>query len=238
MPDIDIDAPGKTLMLMGNEAIARGALEAGIGFAASYPGTPSSEIIQFLSEEAKTLNLHVEWSTNEKVATEGAAAAAFSGLRSLATMKNAGLSVALDFLTHLSYTGLGDRGGAMVTVVCDDPNAHSSGDETDSRWLAKFASAPLLEASSVQEVREMVKWAFDLSEEFRCFVMVRGYTRLCHASSPIETGDLPTLQTEAMTDSSQSITPYLAWPKHAAVLENLEKVRQRKDLPVELDVGG
>jgi indolepyruvate ferredoxin oxidoreductase alpha subunit len=142
-------------------------------------------------------------------------------------MKNAGLSVALDFLTHLSYTGLGDRGGAMVTVVCDDPNAHSSGDETDSRWLAKFASAPLLEASSVQEVREMVKWAFDLSEAFKCFVMVRGYTRLCHASSPIRTGTLPKLQTRAMTDSSKSITPYLAWPKHAAVLENLEKVRQR-----------
>jgi indolepyruvate ferredoxin oxidoreductase alpha subunit len=196
-------------------------------FAAGYPGTPSSEIIQKLSEAAETLNLHVEWSTNEKVAAEGAAAAAFSGLRSLATMKNAGLSVALDFLTHLSYTGLGDRGGAMVTVVCDDPNAHSSGDETDSRWLSKFASAPLLEPSSVQEAKDMVKWAFELSEEFKCFVFLRGYTRLCHASSPIEKGDLPKLQREAMSDSSKSITPYLAWPKHAAVLENLEKVRQR-----------
>ena len=121
---------------MGNEAIARGALEAGVQFAAGYPGTPSSEIIQKLSEAAISLNLRVEWSTNEKAATEGGAAAAFSGLYSIATMKNAGLSVALDFLTHLSYTGLGDRGGAMVTVVCDDPNAHSSGDETDSRWLA------------------------------------------------------------------------------------------------------
>ncbi|NNG07938.1 MAG: indolepyruvate ferredoxin oxidoreductase, partial [Desulfobacteraceae bacterium] len=227
MSVVDQDLSTAKKFMMGNEAIARGALESGIHFAAGYPGTPSSEIIQFLSEEAKSLNLHVEWSTNEKVATEGAAAAAFSGLRSLVTMKNAGLSVALDFLTHLSYTGLGDRGGAMVTVVCDDPNAHSSGDETDSRWLAKFASAPLLEASSVQEVREMVKWAFDLSETFKCFVMVRGYTRLCHASSPIKTGNLPKLQTKAMTDSSKSITPYLAWPKHAAILENLEKVRQR-----------
>ncbi len=212
---------------MGNEAIARGALESGIQFAAGYPGTPSSEIIQKLSEAAETLNLHVEWSTNEKVAAEGAAAAAFSGLRSLATMKNAGLSVALDFLTHLSYTGLGDRGGAMVTVVCDDPNAHSSGDETDSRWLSKFASAPLLEPSSVQEAKDMVKWAFELSEEFKCFVFLRGYTRLCHASSPIKKGALPKLQRVAMSDSSKSITPYLAWPKHAAVLENLEKVRLR-----------
>jgi len=212
---------------MGNEAIARGALESGVQFASGYPGTPSSEIIQALSEAGKKLNLHVEWSTNEKVASEGAAAAAFSGLRSLATMKNAGLSVALDFLTHLSYTGLGDRGGAMVTVVCDDPNAHSSGDETDSRWLGKFASAPLLEPSSVQEAKEMVKWAFELSEEFKRFVMVRGYTRLCHASSPIKEDDLPKFQREAASDSSQSITPYLAWPKHASVLEDLERVRER-----------
>ena len=115
---------------------------------AGYPGTPSSEIIQTLSDAAKTMNIHAEWSTNEKVACEGAAAAAFAGLRSLSAMKNAGLSVALDFLTHLSYTGLGERGGAMVVVVCDDPNAHSSGDETDSRWLAPFASAPLVEAST------------------------------------------------------------------------------------------
>ncbi len=213
--------------LMGNEAIARGALESGIQYATGYPGTPSSEIIGRLSEAAKTLNTHVEWSTNEKVATEGAAAAAFAGLRSLAAMKNAGLSVALDFLTHLSYTGLGDRGGAMVTVVCDDPNAHSSGDETDSRWLAKFASAPLLEPASVQETINMMKWAFELSEEFRCFVFYRGCTRLCHASSTVQMGDLPQFEREAESDSSKSITPYLAWPKHAAVLENLEKIRER-----------
>jgi indolepyruvate ferredoxin oxidoreductase alpha subunit len=212
---------------MGNGAIARGALESEVQFAAGYPGTPSSEIIQELSQAAENLNIHVEWSTNEKVATEGVAAAAFSGLRSLATMKNAGLSVALDFLTHLSYTGLGDRGGAMVTVVCDDPNAHSSGDETDSRWLAKFASAPLLEPTSVQEARDMTKWAFELSEEFKCFVIFRGYTRLCHASSIIKTGDLPGFQKEAISDSSKSLTPYLAWPKHATVLEKLENIRQR-----------
>jgi indolepyruvate ferredoxin oxidoreductase alpha subunit len=212
---------------MGNEALARGALEAGIQYAAGYPGTPSSEIIQELSHAAKKLNLHVEWSTNEKVAAEGAAAAAFSGLRSLAAMKNAGLSVALDFLTHLSYTGIGNRGGAMVTVVCDDPNAHSSGDETDSRWLAKFASVPLLEPTSVQEMRDMLKASFEVSEEFQCVVLFRGYTRLCHASSTIEIGDLPPFQREAVPDSSKSITPYLACLKHAALLENLEKIQQR-----------
>lgn len=212
---------------MGNEAIARGILESGVQYASGYPGTPSSEIIQNLSKAAKNLNLHVEWSTNEKVATEGAAAAAFSGLRSVVTMKNAGLSVALDFLTHLSYTGLGNRGGSMVIVVCDDPNAHSSGDETDSRWLAKFTSAPLLEPTSVQEIIDMIKWAFELSEEFKCLVIFRGYTRLCHSSSIIKTGNLPKLQREAISDSSMTITPYLALPKHAAFLEKLEKVRQR-----------
>lgn len=227
MPSVEQYLPRTKHLLMGNEAIARGALEAGVQFAAGYPGTPSSEIIQSLSQAAKALNLHVEWSTNEKVATEGAAAAAFAGLRSIAAMKNAGLNVALDFLTHLSYTGLGDRGGAMVIAVCDDPDAHSSGDETDSRWQAKFASAPLLEPSSVQEASDMIKWAFEVSEEFKCFVIFRGYTRLCHASSTIQMGDLPGSQREAMSDSSKSITPYLARPKHAAVLENLEKVRQR-----------
>ena len=227
MPSIEQYLPGTKHLLMGNDAIARGALEAGAHFAAGYPGTPSSEIIQTLSQAAKALNLHVEWSTNEKAAVEGAAAAAFAGLRSLTAMKNAGLSVALDFLTHLSYTGLGDRGGAMVTVVCDDPNAHSSGDETDSRWLGKFASAPVLEPSSVQEAKDMVKWAFELSKEFHCFVFLRGYTRLCHASSTIEMDDLPGSSGEAKSDTSKTISPYLAWPKHAAVLENLEKIRGR-----------
>jgi len=139
MPTIDEYKPGANHFLMGNEAISRGALEAGVHFASAYPGTPSSEIIQRLSGAAGAMNLHVEWSTNEKVAAEGAAAAAFAGLRSLVAMKNAGLSVALDYLTHLAYTGLGEGKGAMVTAVCDDPDAHSSGDETDSRWLAKFA---------------------------------------------------------------------------------------------------
>ncbi|MCF8128741.1 MAG: indolepyruvate ferredoxin oxidoreductase, partial [Deltaproteobacteria bacterium] len=145
MPTIDEYKPGASHFLMGNEAISRGALEAGVHVATAYPGTPSSEIIQRLSGAAGALNLHVEWSTNEKVAAEGAAAAAFAGLRSLVAMKNAGLSVALDYLTHLAYTGLGDGEGAMVTAVCDDPDAHSSGDETDSRWLAKFGCTPLME---------------------------------------------------------------------------------------------
>jgi indolepyruvate ferredoxin oxidoreductase alpha subunit len=227
MAAIDQYDPDTVHFLMGNEAIARGALEAGVQFAAGYPGTPSSEIIQRLSEAAKRHNIHIEWSTNEKAATEGVAAAAFAGLRALSTMKNAGLSVALDFLTHLSYTGIGDRGGAMVTVVCDDPEGHSSGDETDSRWLARFASMPLLEPSTVQEARDMIEWGFELSEEFKCNFMFRGYTRLSHASSTVRMGALPSFDREARSDISRSITPYLAKVKHAALLDKLAKIGER-----------
>jgi indolepyruvate ferredoxin oxidoreductase, alpha subunit len=211
---------------LGNEAIVRGALEAGINYAAGYPGTPSSEIIENLAKYAKDLNLYVEWSTNEKVATEGAAAAAISGLCSLASMKNAGLSVALDFLTHLSLTGIGDENGSMLVVVCDDPDAHSSGDETDSRWLAKFAYAPLLEPSSVQEAREVIRTAYDISERFKCYVMVRSYTRLSHASSIVEMGDEVKPSTrKAHSNAQVCLTPYLAKPRHEAVLKKLAEIQ-------------
>jgi indolepyruvate ferredoxin oxidoreductase, alpha subunit len=212
--------------LLGNESIVQGALEAGVNFASGYPGTPSSEIVENLAKYAKELNLYVEWSTNEKVAAEGAAAAAFSGLRSMVAMKNAGLSVALDFLTHLSLTGLGDQEGAMLAAVCDDPDAHSSGDETDSRWLAKFAYAPLMEPSSVQEAREIIKAAYDLSERHKCYVMVRSYTRLSHGSSVVELGELAKSDRKASSDTESCITPYLAKPKHEQILGKLARIKK------------
>ncbi len=177
--------------LLGNEALVRGALEAGVNFAAAYPGTPSSEIIERLARQARDRGMHVEWSTNQKVACEGAGAAAVAGLTSLSALKNAGLAVALDFLTHLSLTGLGDGQGSMVVVVCDDPEAHSSGDETDTRWQARFAYAPMLEPTSVPEAREMIRYCFDLSRRHGCFVFLRSYTRLSHASSILEFGSTP-----------------------------------------------
>jgi indolepyruvate ferredoxin oxidoreductase alpha subunit len=216
-----------TSFLLGNEAIARAALEAGVRFVSGYPGTPSSEIIRAIVPYAEKYNIHVEWSVNEKVACEGAAAAAFAGLSSLAAMKNAGLSVALDFLTHLSMTGLGANNGSMVVVVCDDPDGHSSGDETDSRWLARFSYVPLLEPSSIPEAKQMIQWAFDLSAEFDCHVMVRSYTRLSHASTMIELGEITQKAVEAQTDSNVSISPYLARPTHAAVLKRLDRIREQ-----------
>ena len=216
------------IFLLGNEALVRGALEAEVNFASAYPGTPSSEIIERLSRVAGERRLHVEWSTNEKVACEGAAAAAVSGLNSLSAMKNAGVAVALDLLTHLSLTGLGDQKGSMVVVVCDDPDAHSSGDETDSRWQARFAYAPMLEPTSVQEAREMMRYCFELSRQHSCYVFLRSYTRLSHGSSIVELGPLPPApKAQAHLDPSAVINPYLGKTHHIMALERLAKIKEQ-----------
>ena len=157
-------------LLMGNEAIVRGALEAGINVATGYPGTPSSEIIERFSGVAKERNLYVEWSTNEKVAAEVAAAASFAGLRSMCVMKQNGVNVASDFLLHLASSGT--RGG-MLLVSCDDPGALSSVNEGESRLFARLLEIPLLEPGDFQEAKDIVPWAFDLSEEIRNIVMIR-----------------------------------------------------------------
>src|SRR5512142_3221129 len=165
---------GDELLLMGNEAIARGALEAGVNVAAGYPGTPSSEIIENLSRVAKDRNLYVEWSTNEKVSLEVAAAASFANLRALCAMKQNGVNVASDFLLHLA--GSGTR-GALVLVSCDDPGALSSANEGESRHFARMVEIPLLEPGDFQEAKDMTKWAFELSEEIQNLVLVRSVTR-------------------------------------------------------------
>ncbi len=187
-------SPGEPLLLQGNEAIARGALEAGVKVAAGYPGTPSSEIIENLARVSKECDLYVEWSVNEKVALEVAAAASFSELRSLATMKQVGVNVAADFLLHLAQYGV--RGG-MVLVSCEDPGALSSTNEGDSRQYARMMEFPLLEPGDFQEAKEITKWAFDLSEEIRNVVMVRSVTRMSHASGRVVLGELPVSSSSA-----------------------------------------
>ena len=175
-------------LVMGNEAIARGALEAGVNVAAGYPGTPSSEIIETLAKVSKDQNLYVEWSTNEKVSMEVAAAASFAELRSICVLKQNGLNVASDFLLHLA--GSGTRGG-MVVLPCDDPGAISSINEGDTRHFARLIEFPLLEPGDFQETKDMTKWAFELSEEIGNIVMVRSVTRLSHGSGNIIFGELP-----------------------------------------------
>jgi indolepyruvate ferredoxin oxidoreductase, alpha subunit len=182
-------SPANTeVLFMGNEAIARGALEAGVSVAAGYPGTPSSEIIESLAAIAKERNLYVEWSTNEKVSLEVAAAASFAGLRTMCVMKQNGVNVASDFLLHL--TASGTRGG-MVLVTCEDPGALSSVNEGESRYFARMMEIPLLEPSNFQEAKDLTKWAFELSEEIRNVVVIRSVTRMSHASGNVICGKLP-----------------------------------------------
>jgi indolepyruvate ferredoxin oxidoreductase alpha subunit len=185
---------GLRVLLMGNEAIARGALEAGVNVAAGYPGTPSSEIIENLSRVAKERNLYVEWSTNEKISLEVAAAASFAKLRAICPMKQNGVNVASDFLLHLS--GSGTRGG-LVLVSCDDPGALSSANEGESRHFARMVEIPLLEPGDFQEAKDMTKWAFELSEKIKNVVMVRSVTRMSHASGNVWFGGLPDKDTKA-----------------------------------------
>ncbi len=178
---------GKEFLLMGNQAIARGALEAGVSVAAGYPGTPSSEIIENLAAVAPDADLYVEWSVNEKVSLEVAAAGSFAGLRSLCVMKQNGVNVASDFLLHLVLSGT--RGG-MVLIPCDDPGAISSVNEGESRYFARLMEIPLLEPGDFQEAKDMTKWAFELSEEISNVVMLRSVTRLSHASGNVKLGEL------------------------------------------------
>lgn len=185
---------GMKYMAMGNDAIARGALEAGVKLAAGYPGTPSSEIIEQLAAVAKEANLYVEWSTNEKVALEVAAAGSFAELRSMAVMKQNGVNVASDFLLHLALSGT--RGG-MVLITCEDPQAHSSVNEGDSRYFAKMIELPLLEPGDFQEAKDMTKWAFELSEKLKSVVVLRSVTRMSHASGTIQFGPRTELNRKA-----------------------------------------
>ena len=185
---------GKEYLLMGNEAIVRGALEAGVSVAAGYPGTPSSEIIENLSRVTEERNLYVEWSVNEKVSLEVAFAGSCAGLRSLCAMKQNGVNVASDFLLHLALSGT--RGG-MVLVHCDDPGALSSINEGESRHFAKMNELPLLEPGDFQEAKDMAKWAFELSEELKSLIMLRSVTRLSHASGNVKIGALPGVKKKA-----------------------------------------
>jgi indolepyruvate ferredoxin oxidoreductase, alpha subunit len=220
---IDVDEPGRTHLLMGNEAIARGALEAGVGVAAAYPGTPSSEVIATLAKVAKTRGLYVEWSVNEKVALEVAAAAALSGVRAIAAMKQNGLNVALDFLANLALTGVND---GLVLMVGDDPSGLSSTNEQDSRHVAKTLDLPLLEPATFQEAKDMTKWAFEVSEVIGDVCMLRSVTRISHARGNVTLGELPALRRQAHFDTTRSYAGIagMALKLHRALHEKTERI--------------
>lgn len=170
-------------LLSGNEAIARGAWEAGVRIGAAYPGTPSTEILENLS---RMEGVHAEWAPNEKVALEVGIGASLGGARSLVTMKHVGLNVAADPLFTAVYTGVG---AGLVLVVADDPGMHSSQNEQDSRNYAAFARVPMLEPSDSAEALAMARAAFDLSEELDLPVLLRSTTRLSHGKTLVENGE-------------------------------------------------
>lgn len=215
--------PGTQMLLLGNEAIARGVLEAGVAFATTYPGTPSSEISLNLFQISQESDLYFEYSTNEKVALEVAAGAANAGLRTLCIMKHVGVNVAADPLMTLAYVGV--KGG-LVIVSADDPNMFSSQNEQDNRYYAKMAGLPMLEPSTVQEAKEMVAQAFALSEQLHEPVILRTTTRINHSSAFVKFGALrqPVTKGAFQKDPFNYVTvPAISRKLHVKLLENLAK---------------
>lgn len=180
------------LLLLGNEAIARGCIEAGVRVAATYPGTPSSEIGTVLERIADDIGLTFEYSVNEKVAVEVCGAASASGLRSFSFMKHVGLNVASDAFMTLAYSGI--KGG-MVILSADDPSCHSSQDEQDNRFFAKMANVPMLEPSTPREAKGMVLEAFNISEKLETPVLLRTTTRVNHARGIVPFGPFHEIRT-------------------------------------------
>jgi len=187
---VALDRPGEKVVLMGNEAIARGAIEGGITLAASYPGTPSSEIGNTLARVAKKLGFHFEWSANEKVAMEVAYGASMVNQRVLCPMKHVGVNVALDILNPITLRGV--KGG-LVVVSTDDPSQHSSRTEQDNRWMGKLNDVPIIEPSSPQEAKDLTKYALGLSEQVKLPVLIRTVTRLSHMRSDVTLGEIQKL---------------------------------------------
>jgi indolepyruvate ferredoxin oxidoreductase alpha subunit len=185
--------PGQKMLLLGNEAIARGAIEAGVAVTSTYPGTPSSEISLQFFQTAQESDLYFEYSTNEKVAMEVAAAAANSGVRSMCVMKHVGVNVAADALMTLAYVGV--KGG-MVVLTADDPYMFSSQNEQDNRFYAKLSGLPMLEPSSVEEAKNMVGYAFEISEKLQEPVLFRTTTRINHSSGIVRLGEIKAPKTK------------------------------------------
>jgi indolepyruvate ferredoxin oxidoreductase, alpha subunit len=211
-------------MIMGNQAIALGALKAGVNLVAGYPGTPSSEIIEFISKYKDKTGTYVEWSVNEKAAVEVAAGASYAGSRTLVTMKQVGLNVASDPVMCLSYVGV--KGG-MVIVSADDPGPISSQTEQDTRKFAEFSKLPCLDPSTPSEAYEMVQKAFEISEKYNTPVLLRPTTRVDHAYESMEFPELePCRATGSFEKDSQRwvIFPKASFNNHKRIFKRNEEI--------------
>ncbi len=209
-------------IMLGNEAVARGAYEAGVTVAAAYPGTPSTEITENIS---KYDEIYSEWSPNEKVALEVAIGASYGGARAICSMKHVGLNVAADPLFTCSYTGVN---GGLVIMVADDPGMHSSQNEQDSRFYARASKVPMLEPSDSQECKDFVKAAFEISENFDAPVIVRLSTRIAHSQSVVELGEKVDYK---LKDYNKNFSKYVMMPamaklRHVEVEKRMAALRE------------
>ena len=213
---------GEKKIMLGNEAIARGAWEAGVKVSAAYPGTPSTEISENI---VKYKEIYAEWAPNEKVATEVAIGASISGVRALASMKHVGLNVAADPLYTAAYTGVT---GGLVLVVADDPGMYSSQNEQDTRAVARAAQVPVLEPSDSQDAKDFVKLAYDISEKYDTPVFVRTTTRLAHSQGIVELEDRVERED---TPYERKFQKYVMMPgnairRHPVVEERMKKLAE------------
>jgi len=209
-------------LMIGNQAIARGAYEAGVTVATAYPGTPSTEIVDNFSKYA---DVYAEWSPNEKVALEVGFGASLGGARTLVAMKHVGVNVAADPLYTLSYTGVN---GGLVLVSADDPGMHSSQNEQDNRGYGKFAKLLVIEPSDSQEALDFTREAFNLSEQFDTPVMLRVTTRLCHSQSLVQEGEKPerALKEYKKNEAKYVMLPGFARLRHIEVEKRMNSLRE------------
>ncbi len=241
MKELLTDEVGKKLFLLGNEAIVRGSLEAGIDFAATYPGTPSSEIGNTFHKICKEANVYFEFSTNEKVAMEVAAAASASNLRALNFQKHVGLNVAADAFMTVAYQGV--RGG-FVMVTADDPGCHSSQNEQDNRYYARIANIPMLEPANAEEAKEMTRIGFDLSEEVELPVLLRTTTRLNHVRGIVFTKEKRPQKGKGHFEKDPA--KFVTVPAHARIghknlldrMANAKKISESSQFNEIIDLGG
>jgi TPP-dependent indolepyruvate ferredoxin oxidoreductase alpha subunit len=226
---IAADKPGSFALLNGDEAVARGAVEASVKVAASYPGTPATEILETIADVAKVFGIYAEWSINEIVAAEVAAGASMAGVRSIVSMKHVGLNVAADAVMTLAYTGVE---GGMVIAVCDDPALHSSQNEQDTRFFAVHSKLPLLDAGSPQEAHDMAKEAFEISEKLHLPIILRLTTRVAHGKARVKLGEFKKINRKAEFDKNGSkwvMVPSNAIRQHRVLEGRLSEAKKFAD---------
>ncbi|MBO5518137.1 MAG: 4Fe-4S binding protein [Firmicutes bacterium] len=215
------DAPGRIVLMQGNEAIVRGAVESGIHFAASYPGSPSSQILGMLGKIAKERNFYAQWATNEVAAFQACLGTSLAGARSICIVKQNGLLCIADALFCAAQHGI--KGGVVV-VTSDDPGSHSSTNEFDSRHMALSASVPMLEPTNMQEAKDMVPYAFEISEQTKQVVIIRLTTRVCHGRGSVSLGAIPQVQRKLDVVDEWDRMVCVSF-RHQIMLDSLEQAR-------------